>query len=231
MTANPVVLIPGRIGPAADNVRGEAFAAGQRYFRSVVRAGGNAVMTPPITESLSAMRALVARVDAVVMHGGGDIDPSCYGEARSSHNLYGIVAEHDALETAVLEAAIDRDIPVLAICRGMQILNVVLGGTLVQDMSIEGHSHRLHPVNLDFGSLTGEAMGTLRPEACHSVHHQAVKRLGAGLHVVGRADDGVIEAVELAGKRWVVGVQWHPEDSAAVDEQQQALFDTLVARA
>lgn len=222
------MLIPGRIGPAADNVRGEAFAVGQRYCRAIVRAGGLAVMTPPIEDGFDSLKALVDRVDAVVMHGGGDLDPRRYGEEPSSDELYGIIPEHDELEARVLQHALDRDIPVLAICRGVQLLNVVLGGTLVQHIGSEEHWYQHHPVNLDYGSHVAEAMGTMRPEACHSVHHQALKRLGDGLAITGRADDGLVEAVEMAGRRWVVGVQWHPEDTAATDPTQQALFDTLI---
>ncbi len=231
MAVVPLVLIPGRIGPAADNVRGEAFAVGQRYARAVVRGGGQAVMVPPIIDGLARMRSLIDRVDAVVLHGGGDIDPARYGEEPVTDRLYGIVAEHDALEIAVVEAALDRDIPVLAICRGMQVLNVALGGSLVQDLGSGDHSYRLHPVDLVPGSLAAEAMGTVRPLGCHSVHHQALSSLGRGMTVTGRADDGTIEAVELAGQRWVLGVQWHPEDTAADDPEQQALFGALLTQA
>jgi putative glutamine amidotransferase len=231
MPAVPLVLIPGRIGPAADNVRGEAFAFGQRYARSVVRAGGHVVMAPPITESLASIADLVARVDAVILHGGGDIDPARYGEEPAAEQLYGIVPEHDALEVAVLEAAFSRDIPVLAICRGAQMLNVVLGGSLVQDIGNEEHWYQHHPVNLDYGSLIADAMGTMRPAECHSVHHQALKSLGRGVAVTGRADDGTIEAIEVAGQRWVVGTQWHPEDTAEADPVQQSLFNAVLAQA
>ena len=231
MTSTPLVLIPGRIGPAADNVRGEAFAFGQRYARAVAQADGHVVMVPPITESLGSIAALVARVDAVVLHGGGDIDPARYGEEPSTDQLYGIVPEHDTLEIAVLEAALTRDIPVLAICRGAQLLNVVLGGSLVQDLGTEDHWYQLHPVSLDYGSLVADAMGTMRPAECHSVHHQALKSLGRGVAVTGRADDGTIEAIEVAGQRWVVGTQWHPEDTAEHDPIQLSLFRALLAQA
>ncbi len=227
---SPLILIPGRIGPAAENVRGDAFAFGQRYARAVVRAGGHAVMIPPITESLASIADLVGRVDAVILHGGGDIDPARYGEEPAAEQLYGIVPEHDALEAAVLEAALNRDIPVLAICRGAQILNVVLGGSLVQDIGNEDHWYQHHPVNLDYGSLVADAMGTMRPAECHSVHHQALKSLGRGVAVTGRADDGTIEAIEVAGQRWVVGTQWHPEDTAEHDPVQQSLFNALLAQ-
>ena len=231
MPAVPLVLIPGRIGPAAENVRGEAFAFGQRYGRAVGRGGGVAVMVPPITDTLASVAALVARVDAIILHGGGDIDPALYGEDAVAEQLYGIVPEHDALEAAVLEAALARDIPVLAICRGAQMLNVVLGGSLVQDIGSDDHWYQYHPVNLDYGSLVAEAMGTMRPETCHSVHHQALKSLGRGVAVTGRADDGTVEAIEVAGQRWVLGTQWHPEDTADIDPVQQSLFDALLAQA
>ena len=113
----------------------------------------------------------------------------------------------------------------LAICRGHQVLNVALGGTLVQH--IEDHRFVHHAVELAPDSLLAAVVGHGAPIG-HSVHHQAIDRLGAGLVVTGRADDGTIEAIELPG-RWVVGIQWHPEDTAADDPDQQRLFDAFVA--
>ena len=166
-----------------------------------------------------------------MFHGGGDIDPRRYGQEATEESLYGIVPEHDAMELAMVSAAIDADKPVLAICRGLQILNVALGGTLVQDIGTDDHWHQFTTTELDAGSRIAKAMGTETPDRCHCVHHQALDRLGAGLHVVGRHASGLIHAVELDAARWVVGTQWHPEDSAAEDPQQQGLFDELIRQA
>jgi putative glutamine amidotransferase len=226
-----LIAVTGRLSPAAENVRGEAFASGQRYSRAIARAGGQPVILPPAAETFERWLGTLRRFDGIVLHGGGDIDPRRYGEEPSAEQLYGIVPEHDELEFTLLLAALELDLPVLAICRGVQVLNVALGGTLHQDLGTEDHWHTLHPVTLEVGSRTAAALGTSRPEACHSVHHQGLKDVAPDLVVVGVADDETVEAVELPGARWVVGVQWHPEDTAADDPVQQSLFTTLVAQA
>jgi putative glutamine amidotransferase len=228
---DPLVVIVGRQSEEAQGVRGKPFAAGQAYFRAVERAGGIPLMLPPIPGLVDDIPALLRRVDAVVFHGGGDIDPRRYGQVASEESLYGIVPEHDAMELAMISAAIEADKPVLAICRGLQVLNVALGGTLVQDIGNEDHWLRFTANELDAGSRIAKAMGTETPERCHCVHHQALDRLGDGLRVVSRDADEIIHAVELDAARWIVGIQWHPEDSAAEDPQQQGLFDDLVRQA
>jgi putative glutamine amidotransferase len=227
--SSPLVVIVGRLSPEAKGVRGEVFAAGRGYFHGVVRAGGTPVLLPPIPEALDRIGHLLDRADAVVMHGGGDIDPRHYGQELAADEVYGIVPEHDEVELAVAREAIERDLPMLAICRGMQVVNVALGGTLVQHIGNERHWMQLHPVDVEADSHMAAAIGTTRFEACHSVHHQALDALGEGLRVVGRAPDGTLEAVEHTSARWLVAPQWHPEDTAATDPQQQALFDTLLA--
>ena len=231
---NPLVVIVGRQSGEAQGVRGAPFAVGQTYFRAVERAGGTPLMLPPIRGLIDNIPGLLRRVDGVVFHGGGDIDPRRYGQEPTEESLYGIVAEHDEMELAMMAAAIEADKPVLAICRGLQVLNVARGGTLVQDIGTEDHWHRFTTVELDAGSRIAKAMGTESPERCHCVHHQALDRLGEGLRVVGvhtgDSDHGV-HAVELDGARWIVGTQWHPEDSAAEDPQQQGLFDELIRQA
>ncbi len=228
---NPLVVIVGRQSLEAQGVRGEPFAAGQTYFRAVERAGGTPLMLPPIAGLIDDVPDLLRRVDAVVFHGGGDIDPRRYGQEATEESLYGIVPEHDEMELAMISAAIDADKPVLAICRGLQVLNVALGGTLVQDIGSEDHWHHFTAVELDPGSRIAKAMGTESPQRCHCVHHQALDRLGRGLRVVDRRADDIVHAVELDSARWIVGTQWHPEDSAADDPQQQGLFDELVRQA
>ena len=233
----PLIAVPGRLSPDATNVRGEAFAAGQGYLRGIGWAGGQGVILPPIVDDLEStdgcerLLETLSRFDGIVLHGGGDIDPALYGESPSAEALYGIVPEHDAYEMAVLRAALQLDMPVLAICRGLQILNVALGGTLRQDIGTEAHWHTFHTVGLTAGSRLAQAMDTTRPTACHSVHHQSLKVVAPGLQIVGHADDGLIEAVEYDAGTWVVGVQWHPEDNAADDPVQQRLFDALITQA
>lgn len=225
---SPLVVIVGREIDRAEGVRGEAYGAGRRYSDAVARSGGTPVIVPPLDLSTSSLERLVDTTNALVLHGGGDVNPSCYGQEPTAPELYGVNDRHDAVELAVVSAFWAADKPILAICRGIQILNVSLGGTLVQHISAPGHTKEFHPVSLDAESRAARAMGDSRPMRCHSYHHQALDRVADELRVVGRHDDGTIEAVEATNKRWVVGVQWHPEDSADVDPEQQRLFDELI---
>lgn len=235
--ARPVVLVPGRLSDHAAGVRGTAIGSGRRAHEAVVRAGGQTIVLPPLPATLDGLAALVGRVDAVMLLGGGDVDPTAYGEPPRTETLAGILAEHDEVELAVARLAVSRDLPVLAICRGCQVLNVALGGSLHQDLGMCGgtdpaaHRDAYHPIVIDAGSAVATAMGTTEFGSGHSWHHQAINRPGDGLAVVGRAHDGVVEAVELAGARWTVGVQWHPEDDAGSVPEQQRIFDAFVAAA
>lgn len=227
----PIVAIVGREITEAKGVRGDAYGAGRLYSQAIERAGGVPLIVPPVALDDEAVASLVQSIDALVLHGGGDVDPSRYGQDPTAPELYGINARHDDVELAVVDAVLAADLPVLAICRGVQILNVALGGTLVQHIAThDDHTRRFHPVSLTDGCRTAVAMRTTTPAACHSYHHQALDALGRGVRVVGRHADGTIEAVEVDGHRWVVGVQWHPEDSATDDAEQQALFDALIAQ-
>ena len=228
----PIIVIVGRVSPEAKNVRGEAFASGQRYSKAIERAGGIPIMLPPISALVGdRLHDLLQRVDGVLFHGGGDVDPRHYGQAASAEQLYGIVPEHDEVELGLMRAAIALDLPVLGLCRGMQVLNVACGGSLHQDIGTEDHWMQFLPVELDAGSRLAKAFGTESPQRCHHVHHQAVDRLGEGLRVTGRCADGMLEAVELESARWIVATQWHPEDNADSDAEQQSVFDAFVREA
>ncbi|MGW1158350.1 gamma-glutamyl-gamma-aminobutyrate hydrolase family protein [Streptomyces sp. NPDC002519] len=179
------------------------------YPLLVQRAGGLAAMLPPDDPAHAV--ATVARLDGVVIAGGPDVDPSRYGAERSPRT--GPPApERDAWELALIEAAVASGTPLLGICRGMQLLNVALGGTLVQH--IDGHTERAgvfgrHMIK----PVPGTRYAQAAPEAVAvpTHHHQAVDRLGSGLVVSAYAEDGTVEAVERPGADWVLGVQWHPE--------------------
>jgi putative glutamine amidotransferase len=226
----PLVLIVGRISPKADGLRTPVFAIGQYYLRAIRRAGGIPLMLPPDPGVVGDVESLLARVDALVLAGGGDVDPRRYGEPATAEELYGIVPDHDEVEFAVAAAALDRDLPLLAVCRGMQVINVALGGTLFQHIG-DDHWYVHHDVFVDPGSHLAKAVGDERVGECHSVHHQAVDRLGSGLRVVGRSVDGITEAYESERSPWLVGVQWHPEDNAGELDWQQALYDDLLRHA
>ncbi len=187
------------------------------YVAPLQRAGGLAVLLAVDTR---APLELLPRIDGLMLIGGADIDPAAYGVSRepATESTY---PERDGCEISLLRGAIERGMPVLGICRGMQILNVALGGTLEQDLvAADGsHPHRQvkgtfdgndHTVTLTPGSLAARSVGE-EAHVAHCHHHQAVLEVGDGLLVSGRAEDGVIEAIEHVDGSWVLGVQWHPE--------------------
>ncbi|WP_406328683.1 gamma-glutamyl-gamma-aminobutyrate hydrolase family protein [Streptomyces sp. NBC_00203] len=194
------------------------------YPRLVQRAGGLAVMLPPDDPAQAA--ATVARLDGVVVAGGPDVDPVRYGAERSPRT--GPAApERDAWELALIRAALASGTPLLGICRGLQLLNVALGGTLVQhidghvkDAGVFGH-HEVTPVP---GSLYAGVVPEVT--AVPTYHHQAVDRLGEGLRASAHAADGTVEAIELPGASWVLGVQWHPEAGEDVRVMQALINAT-----
>lgn len=202
------------------------------YVKAVQRAGANAVLLPPGGPEV------LGCVDALILAGGGDIDPRRYGGGMHP-KLYGIDDERDDFELAITAEALHRELPLLAICRGLQILNVMRGGSLhphLEDLVPARGPHRAdvgcsarHTVVAEGDSRIAAAIGQTHFEVCSS-HHQAVDRAGLGLGVTARAEDGTIEALELAGHPSVLAVQWHPEESAATDPLQQRLFDWLVAQ-
>jgi putative glutamine amidotransferase len=222
----PLIAIPGRRSPEAQGQRTAVVAGGRLYADAVQRAGGLPVVIPP-TDDESLIAETIARCDGMVLLGGGDVSPSQYNEPERSR-LYGVDEFLDQFEIMAVRQALTREIPVLAICRGNQILNVALGGSLIQHLeTTEDHRDKMHRVSVVADSRVAVAMGTTEP-LVHSFHHQAIDRLANGLTVVATFHDGTIEAVEHVTATWVVGVQWHPEDTAESDIQQQGLFDSLV---
>lgn len=200
------------------------------YARSVQDAGAVALLLPPapVGHAATALDAL----HGLVVSGGPDVDPRHYGAER--HPFTGAERpERDAWELALVRAALDRDLPLLAICRGLQVLNTALGGTLIQHLpdavGTDVHSPVVgdfgrHDVALDPGCRLAVICGTVAELATH--HHQAIDRLGSGMISCGRAADGTIEAVEVQDHTWAFGVQWHPEAHAGAP-----LFAGLVAAA
>jgi putative glutamine amidotransferase len=186
------------------------------YVDSVAASGALPLLLPPV-DVPGAVEAALDGLHGLVLTGGPDVDPASYGAARDPHT--GLPRRtRDAWETALARAALDRDLPVLAICRGIQVLNVALGGDLIQHLpdtvGNDTHCptvgvHGRHSVRLEAGTRIGALLGPETTVATY--HHQAVDRLGAGLVATGWADDGTVEAVELDAPGWVVGVQWHPE--------------------
>jgi putative glutamine amidotransferase len=215
----------------------EEMALGLRYLKAIEAAGGIPVVVPPL--ALEAVEPLLSRVAGVCLSGGPDLDPLAYGEQR--HARIGPTwNDLDALELALARAADARRIPILAICRGLQVLNVARGGTLHQhlpDVVGDSISHRqrdagskpTHWVSLTGSSLLSQVVGCERVHV-NSFHHQAVATLGEGLRVTGRASDGTVESIEAPDRDFVLGVQWHAE-YLTTRAEQAALFRAFVDRA
>ncbi len=214
------------------------YALPDRYVSALHRAGARPVLLPP-TSALPAEEAL-APFSGLLLAGGGDLEPASYGAAPHAA-VYGTHAERDEAELALVKAAMRLALPVMAICRGLQILNVAAGGTLHQHLpEVEGtHAHGLpvngtsvlHDVKVAAGTRLADVSGS-EMLSCTSYHHQGIDRLGEGLVSTAWSDDGLVEGLEPdADGPWVMGVQWHPEMTAAEDPSQQALFDGFVARA
>ena len=206
--------------------------AHQRFGELVAAVGA----LPVVSDAWSAPEDLIEHVAGVVINGGTDVAPERYGAVRLP-TTDPADERRDTFELGLAHAAIARGIPVLGICRGMQVLNVALGGTLVQDLSTrtdvehyvrDPYDCAVHEIAIEPDSLLARAIGRDRT-GVNTVHHQAVDRLGDGLRVTARADDGTIEAIEHDSGR-VMGVQWHPEFMAgAAAAEQVALFETFFA--
>ena len=199
------------------------------YVRSVEQAGGRALLIPPSDDGVD---ETLDRLDGIVFSGGSDIEPELYG-AETHPTTLGTRPGRDRAELALLSAALARDMPVLAVCRGSQVLNVALGGDLEQHVpervGHEGHKqvtgtfseHEVEPVP---GTCLAPIVGGRRTVKSH--HHQGYGRLGDGLRVAAHADDGTVEAIEDPSRRFTVGVLWHPEEG-----EDARLFEELVEQA
>jgi putative glutamine amidotransferase len=226
----PLIGICGRVLSFSDEGRRDAFSSSQPYSRAVAKAGGLPIVLPPLPTAPSMVETYLDRLGGLLLPGGGDVEPSRYGQSATTDALYGMVGLHDEFDLALTLAAIERDLPVLAICRGMQILNVAQGGSLVQDLDGGGHWMCEHPVVITAGSRLAQATTTNTLTHCYSVHHQGLDQLGKGLVPVAHDPVGLIEAVEYDDASWVVGVQWHPEDTTSIEPPQQGIFDEFVRR-
>jgi putative glutamine amidotransferase len=200
----------------------EVTLAPRAYVDAVQRAGGLALVLPPDEAAVERPALLLDRIDALLLAGGADLDPASYG-AEPHPETKGTWPDRDRFEIALARQALDRDLPVLGICRGMQLLNVALGGTLLQHLpeALGSETHRSvggtfseHHVRLRPGSLARAAAG-VEAFVVWSHHHQGIDRLGEGLEVSGWSlEDDLPEAIELPGKRFALGVIWHPEEDA-----------------
>jgi gamma-glutamyl-gamma-aminobutyrate hydrolase PuuD len=228
--ARPIVGITTYLTPASfGDWEMETALVPADYVRAVEAAGGRAVLVPPSEEAID---ETLDALDGLVFSGGSDLAPDTY-DAEPHPATKGVVPERDRAELVLLTAALARDLPVLAICRGSQILNVALGGDLQQHLpevvGDEKHKHTPgafsdHDVLLEPASRIGTLLGDRAPVKSH--HHQGFGRLGDGLVVSGHADDGTVEAIEDPSRRYALGVLWHPEAG-----EDRKLFEELVREA
>jgi putative glutamine amidotransferase len=231
--------------PCAGNVRSHTnysrFAVGQSYCRALELAGGAPILIP-LLEDEEALQAIYGRLDGLLLAGGGDVEPHHFGQKRLA-KLGNVDRPRDRVELLLIRRACEDDLPMLAICRGVQMLAVALGGTLVQDIQAQipgALRHNFHPghprnylgheVVVQRGTRLADLLGAERT-GVNSFHHQSVQDVPPILRVSAHAPDGVVEAVEAPTKRFMLGVQWHPEELVGDDPRMTRLFTALVETA
>ncbi|MCX5259664.1 gamma-glutamyl-gamma-aminobutyrate hydrolase family protein [Streptomyces canus] len=229
-SARPLIAIPARFSATTSALRYAAEVSARALVEAVWRAGGEPASIHPAAGDVPAR---LARFDGVLLPGGGDLAPHRYGATGTHAAVYDVDDLQDTFDLEVARTALESGLPLLAICRGLQVVNVALCGSLEQDMGgpEREHRHLTHPVEIERDTLLERATGAQKADvSCY--HHQRVERLGAGLTVTARAADGTVEGLELPGlPGWFTAVQWHPEDTAHEDPAQQGLFDALVRTA
>ena len=213
------------------------------YKNAVIEAGGIPVLIP-LNIPLERLPKLLDRLDGLLVTGGGDVEPSRYGQVPGAVPLRDVRPNRDDIELTLTQDAIEREMPLLAICRGHQVLNVAMGGTLYQDVaSLVGQAiehdggkagwirqYLAHSVDVTPESKLATLLGTTEI-AVNSFHHQSVMQVGEGLAVTAVAPDGVVEGMEMPDRDFVVSVQWHPENITGVVEEMKGLFRGLVEAA
>jgi putative glutamine amidotransferase len=243
MTDRPLIAVAAyRLGPdRVERWHRGGYGVPAPYLDALRRADTRSAMVAP--GEIADPDELLEPFDGLLLIGGGDVDPTWYGADQSDTHIYGVDPERDAFEIGLLQAADRRRMPTLSLCRGMQVMNVAFGGTLHAHLpDIPGllphgvpvdDTEAMHDVHPSPGSQLAAVTksGTL---ACSSHHHQGIDRVGDGLAITGRSPDGLVEAIELVvpdqqeeWATWMLGVQWHPEETAATDPMQQSLFDAL----
>jgi putative glutamine amidotransferase len=221
----PRIAILGRFADGTTVTRSRGLVTARALADAVWAAGGDPLTFLPIEGSDWNER--MQGIDGILMPGGGDLDPSHYSTEITSDEIYGVDAVQDAVDFSLVKWAIANAVPLLAVCRGCQLVNVALGGTLIQHME-NAHRHKIHPVKVSAGSELGLTEDIVE-SSCY--HHQAIDKLGAGLEVVATSDEGVVEAIKIPSEAWAYGVQWHPEDTFAENAQQLAVFKKFVTEA
>ena len=224
MSVRPRIALIGRFTNSASALRYGGVVSSRALLESLWDAGADPVTLLPAAESDWKQR--LQGYQGVLLAGGGDINPARYGQEPDA-SVYDVDDLQDDSDFGMTKYVLQQGIPTLAVCRGLHVVNVVRGGTLIQDMP-ENHRHVVQEVKVsDYESFgfTSELVAT----SCY--HHQAIDKIGSGLEVLGRGPDGTIEAVGIESTGWARGVQWHPEDTAKSDSSQHGLFVRLVKEA
>lgn len=245
MRRRPVIGIAMQTMPGIPGERPPCWVMGQSYVEELRKVGGVPWVIPLLPHDPEAMASIFSQLDGVFITGGVDVDPERYGESRTP--MCGTTdPDRDAIELALLSHAVERRLPVLAVCRGIQILNVAQGGTLYQDVASQvpasikhdyfptptspSRKFLAHDVTVKPGSRLGEILGrSVVP--VNSMHHQAIKELAPGLRATAYAPDGIIEGVEGEGESYVVAVQWHPEELTETMPEMRRLFVAFIEAA
>jgi putative glutamine amidotransferase len=236
----PIIGISGSAAYSAPS-NAPLFSTPQTYVRAVAWGGGAPLVIPPHLET-APLRVIFERLEGLILSGGGDVQPALFGE-EDSGLLQSVDEQRDRMELALAQWALAEELPLLAICRGIQVLNVATGGTLVQDIPSQvphalSHSSPTgrpmdvvdHTVEVAAGNRLAALVGAGKL-GVNTAHHQAVKAVGAGLTITARAPDGVVEALENPDHPFCVGVQWHPEAMVESHSVMRYLFEGLVKAA
>lgn len=219
----PRIAIVARFAESTSATRFEAIVTARRLAEGVWAAGGEPLTFLAVPESNWTER--LSGIDGVLMPGGADVDPRNYGQDPISDELYGMDMMQDEVDISLIRHVLSVGLPMLAICRGMQITNVALGGTLTQHME-SPHLHHVASVSVDSHADELGLTDAILEASCY--HHQAIDELAAGLTVIARAAEGHVEAVKIDSAGWAFGVQWHPEDNYDTERGQLQIFERFV---
>ena len=222
--ARPRIALVGRFAEHTSATRYAAIVSARALVESMWLAGAEPLtfLAAPGPEGVDWASRLEG-IDGVLLCGGADIDPARYGQTDVHPEVYDVDALQDEADLTLATYCLDSGIPTLAVCRGLHVVNVARGGSLVQHMD-DHHRHVVHDVVIESGPAGIEP----GPITASCYHHQCIDRLGSGLKVVGSAEDGTVEAVAIDAAGWAFGVQWHPEDTARQDPRQLSVFQALV---
>lgn len=222
------------ISPSYD-IENKRIFLNKQYIDAVIESGGIPFVLP-LTNDPEIVLKTIEQIDGLILSGGTDIDPECYGEANTGKSLE-ICPLRDESEETLIRLALEADIPVLGICRGMQALNVFCGGSLIQDIPSEhGFSviHRLdkpeiafHSINVEKSSPLSDSMG-FGTHTINSYHHQAVKNIAPDFSVCAVSEDGIIESIYHKNKKFILGVQWHPERDRDIATENKKIVDHFI---